>query len=56
VVRFAAEWHAGHGASAATVAELAAALSPEQLVTLAATVALADWTNKFVGTFDIPLP
>lgn len=38
------------------VGQLAATLSPSQLVVLAATVALANWTNKFNETFGMKLP
>jgi len=38
------------------VRELQKSLSPSQLVTLAATVALAGWTNKFNTTFGVELP
>jgi alkylhydroperoxidase family enzyme len=38
------------------VAALSRHLSPRQLVTLAATVGLANWTNRFNETFDVQLP
>ena len=38
------------------VADLAKSLSQKQLVTLAATVGLANWTNRFNETFGIELP
>jgi alkylhydroperoxidase family enzyme len=35
---------------------LAGTLSPAQLVTLAATVGLANWTNRFNESFAMELP
>ena len=40
----------------AIVAKLMASLSPEELVKLSASVAQANWTNRFNNTFDIELP
>ncbi len=56
VVQFADQWTREGKASAELVRELAKSLSPTQLVTLAATVALANWTNRFNETFAIELP
>jgi len=56
VMRFAEEWTKQGKASPAVVQQLAQQLTPAQLVTLAATVGLANWTNRFNTTFDIPLP
>jgi uncharacterized peroxidase-related enzyme len=56
VIRFADEWTREGKASAEVVAALAKQLSPAQLVTLAATVGLANWTNRFNETFDVQLP
>ncbi len=56
VIRFADEWTRQGKASAEVVQALAARLSPAQLVTLAATVGLANWTNRFNETFGIQLP
>jgi alkylhydroperoxidase family enzyme len=36
--------------------ELKRSLSPAQLVTLAATVGLANWTNRFNETLGVQLP
>lgn len=56
VLRFAEQWTRQSKAEAAVVAALAQTLSPTQLVILAATVALANWTNRFNETFEIQLP
>ena len=56
VLRFAEQWTRQGKAESAVVAALAQTLSPTQLVVLAATVAAANWTNRFNETFDIPLP
>jgi uncharacterized peroxidase-related enzyme len=56
VIRFAEQWTQKGKADAEVVAALARHLSPRQLVTLAATVGLANWTNRFNETFDVQLP
>jgi uncharacterized peroxidase-related enzyme len=56
VIRFADEWTRQGKASAEVVKALAEHLSPTQIVVLAATVGLANWTNRFNETFDIHLP
>lgn len=56
VLRFAEQWTRQSKAEPSLVAALAQALSPTQFVILAATVALANWTNRFNETFDIQLP
>jgi uncharacterized peroxidase-related enzyme len=56
VIRFADEWTRQGKASAEVVTALARQLSPTQLVVLAATVGLANWTNRFNETFDVQLP
>jgi uncharacterized peroxidase-related enzyme len=56
VIRFADEWTRQGKASAEVVSALSAHLSPTQMVVLAATVALANWTNRFNETFSIQLP
>ncbi len=56
VLRFAEEWVRGNKASAEVVERLKKDLSPQQLVVLAATVGLANWTNRFNETFAIALP
>lgn len=56
VIRFADEWTRNGKASSATAQELARQLTPAQLVTLAATCGLANWTNRFNETFAVELP
>jgi uncharacterized peroxidase-related enzyme len=56
VIRFADEWTRQGKASAEVVTSLEKKLSPTQLVVLAATVGLANWTNRFNETFGVQLP
>jgi AhpD family alkylhydroperoxidase len=56
VIRFADEWTRQGKASADVVQALAKHLSPAALIVLAATVGLANWTNRFNETFDVQLP
>jgi uncharacterized peroxidase-related enzyme len=56
VLRFAEQWTRQGKADSAVVAALSQKLSPTQIVVLAATVGLANWTNRFNETFDIQLP
>jgi uncharacterized peroxidase-related enzyme len=56
VIRFADEWTRQGKASAEVVTGLKKHLSPSQIVVLAATVGLANWTNRFNETFDVQLP
>jgi uncharacterized peroxidase-related enzyme len=56
VIRFADEWTRQGKASAEVVQALARHLKPSQIVVLAATVGLANWTNRFNETFDVQLP
>ncbi len=56
VLRFAEQWTRQGKADSAVVTALAQKLSPTQIVVLAATVAEANWTNRFNETFDIQLP
>jgi AhpD family alkylhydroperoxidase len=56
VIRFAEGWTRQGKADADVVRALAQQLSPAALVTLAATVGLANWTNRFNETFDVQLP
>ncbi len=56
VLRFAEQWTRQGKAEPAVVAALSQSLSPTQLIVLAATVAQANWTNRFNETFDIQLP
>ncbi len=56
VLRFSEEWTRDGKASAEVVRELSQSLSPSQLVILAATVGLANWSNRFNETFVVSLP
>jgi len=56
VLRFAEQWTRDGKVEGDVVATLNRSLSPAQLVVLAATVALANWTNRFNETFGIELP
>jgi len=56
VLRFAEQWTRQGKADAEVVSALSQKLSPSQLIVLAATVGLANWTNRFNETFDIQLP
>ncbi len=56
VLRFAEQWTRQDKASNEVMAALAQSLSPAQLVVLAATVGLANWTNRFNETFGVQLP
>jgi AhpD family alkylhydroperoxidase len=56
VIRFAEQWTQQGKVDAEVVSALSKSLSPSQLVVLAATVGLANWTNRFNETFGIALP
>lgn len=56
MLKFAEEWTKQGKASEKVVQALLQSLSPSQMVILAATVALATWTNKFNETFGVELP
>ena len=56
VLRFAEQWTRQGMAAGDVLEQLQRSLSPAQLVTLAATVGLANWTNRFNETFGIQLP
>jgi alkylhydroperoxidase family enzyme len=56
VIQFADQWTREGKASTELVRELSKSLSPAQLVILAATVGLANWTNRFNETFAVELP
>jgi len=56
VLRFAEQWTRDGKVEGDVVATLNRSLSPAQLVVLSATVALANWTNRFNETFGIELP
>lgn len=56
VLRFADQWTRQGKVDSTVVTALAQKLSPAQLIVLAATVGLANWTNRFNETFAIQLP
>lgn len=56
VLRFAEQWTRQGKADETVVTALSQSLSPAQLVVLAATVGLANWTNRFNETFAVQLP
>jgi alkylhydroperoxidase family enzyme len=56
VLRFAEQWTRQGRVSGDVLEQLQRDLSPAQLVTLAATVGLANWTNRFNETFGVELP
>lgn len=56
VLRFAQEWTQHGKASAEVVQRLARTLTPGQIVVLAATLGLANWTNRFNESFGNELP
>ena len=56
VLRFAEQWTQQGRVAGDVLEQLQRNLSPAQLVTLAATVGLANWTNRFNETFGVQLP
>ncbi len=56
VLRFAEQWARKGKVDGDLLADLSKALSQKQLVILAATVGLANWTNRFNETFGVELP
>ena len=56
VLRFAEQWTRQGRVAGDVLEQLKQSLSPAQLVTLAATVGLANWTNRFNETFGVELP
>jgi alkylhydroperoxidase family enzyme len=56
VLRFAEQWTQQGRVAGDVLEQLKQGLSPAQLVTLAATVGLANWTNRFNETFGVELP
>ena len=56
VLRFAEQWTRQGKVAGDVLEQLKGSLSPAQLVTLAATVGLANWTNRFNETFGVELP
>ncbi len=55
-IAFAEQFSAKATVDATIMNELKEALSPEELVKLAAAVGQANWTNRFNNTFGIELP
>jgi alkylhydroperoxidase family enzyme len=56
VLRFAEEWTRQGRVAGDVLEKLQGSLSTAQLVTLAATVGLANWSNRFNETFGVQLP
>jgi AhpD family alkylhydroperoxidase len=56
VLRFTDQWVKQGKVDSAVVQQLASKLTPTHLITLAATVGLAMWTNRFNETFVVALP
>ena len=56
VLRFAEQWTQRGKVDTEVVSALSKSFSPSQLMILAATVGLANWTNRFNETFDVHLP
>ena len=56
VLRFAEQWTQQGRVAGDVLEQLQRSLSPAQLATLAATVGLANWTNRFDETFGVQLP
>ena len=56
VLRFAEQWTWQGKVAGDVLEQLKQSLSPAQLVTLAATVGLANWTNRFNESFGVQLP
>jgi alkylhydroperoxidase family enzyme len=56
VLRFTEQWTRLGRVAPEVMQRLTKTLSPAQMVVLAATVGLANWTNRFNETFGIELP
>jgi alkylhydroperoxidase family enzyme len=56
VLRFAEQWTRQGKVASDVIKQLSKTLSPPQLIVLAATVALANWTNRFNESFGVELP
>ena len=56
VLRFAEQWTRQGRVAGDVLEQHKQSLSSAQLVTLAATVGLANWTNRFNETFGVQLP
>jgi alkylhydroperoxidase family enzyme len=55
-LRFAEQWTLQGKVDSDLIEHLSKTLSSSQLIVLAATVALANWTNRFNETFAVELP
>ncbi len=55
-IQFAEQWTRQGKVSGDLMQRLSKSLTPAQLVVLAATVGLANWTNRFNESFGIELP
>jgi alkylhydroperoxidase family enzyme len=56
VLNFAEQWTRQGKVSGELIKQLSKTLSPAQLMVLAATVGLANWTNRFNESFAVELP
>ncbi len=56
VLKFAEQWTRQSKVSADLMQKLAKSLTPTQLIVLAASVGLANWTNRFNESFAVELP
>jgi alkylhydroperoxidase family enzyme len=56
VLRFAEQWTRKNKVDGEVMKQLSGFLGSTQLVVLAATVALANWTNRFNESFAVELP
>jgi len=56
VLKFAEQWTRQGKVAGDLIGQLAKSLSPPQLIVLAATVGLANWTNRFNESFAVELP
>ena len=56
VMRFAEQWTTKGKVDSDVLAQLNQKLSPQEMMTLAATVGLANWTSRFNVTFGVELP
>lgn len=56
VLRFAEQWTRHGRVSLEVMHRLRSLLSPDELVTLAGVVGLANWTNRFIAAFGVELP
>ena len=56
VLKFAEQWTRQGKVAGDLINLLSKSLSPAQLIVLAATVGLANWTNRFNESFAVELP